>query len=287
MLLFFVYLLCVVVHAHKCCKTCTCSNRCRAPDISASLNMSGLMVHCPGADCACVVDELDTCTLGDVWTNTTEIRWQDPRWNKCIKIETLDPLRARAMIRWWHDKCMGHILLNLDVGLESIHRDLYVDFNRLAYFEHDTIHNVFRIKTSSGSNDKRPMAGSSEMYFQVTLLDEHIGVHVEITNCTVQVIEGKNIHANVMNEINVFDPTKITALGNDTTKLTYGAFWDYQTNSPFQRLVCSYGLFNGTLNLLHHSVNRTYMLANPDETGVLVNNVDNIITSVQMDYDST
>lgn len=173
-------------------------------------------------------------------------------------------------------------MLDLAIHLEKIERDLYVDFNVLAYFEHNTIHNVFRIKTISGSNDKRPMAGVSKMFFQATLLDEHIGVHVEITNCTVQIIEGKSIHANILNEINVYHPNNIEAIGNDSSRLTYDAFWDYETNSPFQRLVCSYGLFNGTSNVLHHAVNRTYMLANPDETGILVNDVDDLITNVDV-----
>ena len=241
--------------------------------------MTGLILHCPGAECACVVDELDTCTLGEVWTNVTDIGWQDPRWNKCIQIESLDPLRARAMIRWWHNKCMGHTTLNLDIGLESISRDLYVDFNVLAFFEHDVIHNTYRIQTMSGSEDQRPVAGSSDMFFEARLEGNPTGVHVEITDCVVQVIEGKSVDAPIMNEYNVFNGSTLSAM-DDGMRMTYQAFWDEETNSPYQRLVCKYALYNGTTNefLMHNTVNRTYMMANPDESGILINDPDSIIS---------
>jgi len=267
------------VQAHTCCSTCACAHTCQAPSIHADIGLHGLTVDCPNATCACVVDELDTCTYGSVWSEITNITWSDARWHKCIQVEHSKPFEARALIRWWHGHCIGHAILEIELDVEPVARDLYVDFNVLAYFEHDLIHNVFRIRTLSGSNDARPMAGSSEMFFEATLLDDHIGVHVEITNCTVQVIEGKAVNAPILNEINVFDPNRIIAIGNATTKMTYDAFWDYDTNSPFQRLVCSYALFNGTSNILHHTANRTYMLANPDETGILVNNVDDVIVN--------
>ena len=62
---------------------------------------------------------------------------------------------------------MGHIVLNLNIDLESITRDLYVDFNVLAFFEHDIIHNTYRIQTISGSEDEKPMAGSSNMFLRL------------------------------------------------------------------------------------------------------------------------
>jgi len=184
---------------------------------------------------------------------------------------------ARALIRWWHGHCIGHAILELELDVAPISRDLYVDFNVLAYFEHNLIHNEFRIKTMSGSNDERPMAGSSEMFFEATLLDNHTGIHVEITNCTVQIMEGKTVDAHILHEIDVFDANRIERIDNTTTKLTYDAFWDFETNSPFQRLVCSYALFNGTSNIVNHTTNRTYMLANPTESGILVNDVDHVI----------
>lgn len=274
-----VLLVCLLAgaRAHTCCSTCACAQRCEPPIIGADIQLSGLSVTCQNATCACVIDELDTCTYGETWLETTHIGWSDPRWHKCIQIEQTEPFMARALIRWWHGHCIGHTVLRLELDLLPTTRDLFVDFNVLAYFEHDVIYNVFRIKTMSGSSDQRPMAGSSEMFFQATLLDHHIGVHVEITNCTVQIIEGKAVHAHILNEINVFDPGRIEAVSDSTTKMTYDAFWDYDTNSPFQRLVCSYALYNGTSNVLHHTVNRTYMLAHPDESGILVNDVDDVI----------
>lgn len=275
-------LICLILHEYeafaKCCRNCACSNRCEAPNLSANLTTSGLTINCPDADCACVVDELDTCTYGQVWKNTTEIGWQDARWNKCIIIETLSPLRARANIRWWRNKCMGHIILNLDVSLADVYRDLYVDFNVLSFFEHDTIHNTYRIETRSGSDDDRPMAGSSNMFFEANLVGNNTGVHVEVTDCTVQIIEGTDVNAKVMNEFNVFDPNNFETTPNGM-RINYPAFWDSDTNSPYQRLVCHYALFNGTTNdfLLHNTVNRTYMIADPDEKGILINDRDDAI----------
>ena len=279
MWLFLLLWLSSIAHAHKCCSTCACASRCEAPNIQAALTPKGLDVICPDAECACVTDELDTCTYGDMWENATTIAWQDPRWLNCIKVESLQPFSARATIRWWKNKCMGHIQLDIDLSLEKIYRDLYIDFNIPEFFEHDFIHNVFRIKTMSGSFDQRPMAGSSQMFFDAYLMDNVTGVHVEITACVVQIMEGKSIHAHVLNEFDVYNPDKIVHLNNGM-RMTYTAFWDGQTNSPFQRLVCNYGLFNGTSNqfLLHQSVNRTYMMADPNEQGILLNDCDSMIT---------
>lgn len=281
MWLFLVLCLCSLARAHKCCSTCACAARCEAPHITASLDTDGLHIDCPNADCGCVTDELDTCTYGDMWRNSSVFRWEDPRWLKCIRVESFEPLSARATIRWWHNKCMGHVQLHLDISLENIHRDLYMDFNVPTFFEHDHIHNVFRIKTMSGSLDKRPMAGSSTMFFDAYLLQNVTGVHVEITSCVVQILEGKAIDANILNEYDVYNPSNLVHLDNGM-RMTYTAFWDGQTNSPFQRLVCDYGLFNGTASqyILHQSVNRTYMMADPNEQGVLINDCDSVITGV-------
>ena len=264
--------------AHKCCPTCACAARCQAPAIRATLNATGLTVYCPNAECACVTDELDTCTYGKVWTNQTEFGWKDARWHKCIKIESLDPLSARGMIRWWHNKCIGHVQLKLDLAVTKVTRDLFVDFNVLAYFEHDTIHNVYTIRTQSGSDDDRPMAGHSEMFFEAVLTEHATGVHVAITNCTVQIIEGKSVHARVINEINVFDPNHLHSIENGM-RMTYTAFWDDETHSPFQRLVCKYALYNGTAPISDGAANRTYMMADPNERGVLINGADDVITN--------
>ena len=280
MLLFFLIVILLFADGtgRKCCSKCTCSNRCEAPDVHATLNSSGLVVHCPQAECACVTDELDTCTYGEVWENATLFDWHDSRWRKCIRIESVDPLEARALVRWWHGKCMGHINLHLKINLQPVSRDLFVDFNVLAFFEHDTVHNVFHIRTESGSSDERPLAGSSDMFFDAQLHSNHTGVHVEITNCTVQIIEGKSKDAAILNQRNVYDPNNLQATDKGM-RMTYKAFWDDETNSPFQRLVCKYALFNGTTNdfILHNTVNRTYMIADPNEKGVLMSEDDAVI----------
>lgn len=270
--------------AHKCCPTCACGKTCIAPNIEASILMDGLHLNCRAAECGCVLDELDTCTYGQTWQNKTVIAWKDQRWNSCIRIQQHSPLRATAIIRWWHDSCIGHSIIDLNIELEPIQRDVYIDFNVIAYYEHNTIYNTFRIQTRSGSNDVRPIGGSSTMFFEAFQPFPAQGVHVEITNCTVQMLDSTNIEATVLKEYNVFDVNTIRQMPGGQ-RLEYQAFWDGAehhdcgatdcTNSPFQRLLCSYALFNGTdsnKTILHNQINRTYMIANPDETGVLINN---------------
>jgi len=270
-------------HAHLCCSTCACNQRCEAPQIEATISLQGLSLVCHGdSECACVVDELDTCTYGETWQNYTLIEWHDARWNHCIQIEQLHhPFRATALVRWWRNKCMGHTILDIEVDVVPTSRDLFVDFNVISFYEHDTIYNVYHIQTQSGSDDERPMAGDSTMFFEATEPANSTGVHVEITNCTVQMLAGSDVDAPVLKEYNVFDVGGLQSVGHGQ-RFEYDAFWDGAdsincgttdcTNSPFQRLVCSYALFNGTDQsvLLHNTVNRTYMMANPDETGILV-----------------
>lgn len=275
------WVLCLLVAAassHKCCDKCACQQRCEAPEVHATLTPDGLRVDCADATCACVMDELDTCTYGETWTNITNIEWKDPVWNGCIQLETMEPLRARALIRWWNGKCMGHIRLELDIHLEPVVRDTYMDFDTIEFHEHATIYNAFKIRTVSGSEDPRPMAGSSTMYFEAVQPEPARGVHVEITDCKVQITEGKDMNAVILNEVHVFDPTRLVTVPGGM-RLTYTAFWDAQTNSPFQRLVCDYALYNGTdvTNvLLHNTVNRTYRMADPNENGILVDDVNNV-----------
>ena len=286
--MWFVFLLLIpITQAHLCCSTCACSQRCEAPQINASVTTHGLSIHCHDeSECACVVDELDTCTYGETWRNHTLIGWHDARWNHCIKIEQLqNPFRATALIRWWRDKCMGHMILDIGINVVPTSRDLFVDFNVISFHEHHTIYNVFHIQTQSGSDDKRPMAGNSTMFFEAIESANSTGVHVEITNCTVQMVAGRDIDAPILKEYNVFDTMGLKSVEHGQ-RFEYDAFWDGAdsidcgptdcTNSPFQRLVCSYALFNGTDQsvLLHNTVNRTYMMANPDETGILTDHTD-------------
>jgi len=278
----FVFLI-PMAQAHLCCSTCACNQRCEAPRIEANISVQGLSIRChDDSECACVVDELDTCTYGETWHNQTFIGWHDARWNHCIQIEqTHSPFRASALVRWWRGKCMGHAILDIDIDVIPTSRDLYVDFNVIVFYEHDTIYNVYRIQTQSGSDDERPIAGNSTMFFEATEPANSTGVHVEITNCTVQMLAGSNVDAPILKEYNVFDIAGLQSVEHGQ-RFEYQAFWDGAdsidcgptdcTNSPFQRLVCSYALFNGTDQsvLLHNTVNRTYMMANPEETGILV-----------------
>ena len=263
-----------IIQAHRCCPTCACSQRCETPQMHTNITTQGLHIHCRDADCACVIDELDTCAYGQTWRNHTLIGWHDARWNHCIKIEQIkNPFRATALVRWWRDKCMGHIVLDIEINTRPTTRDTYVDFNVVSFHEHTHIHNVFHIQTQSGCNDIRPMAGKSDMFFQAILTNTTANVHVEITNCVVQIIQGGETDAIVLNEKNVYDENNKISIQKGE-KITYTAFWDEETNSPFQRLVCSYALYNGTFSnktLIGNHVNsRNYKMVIPGETGITI-----------------
>ena len=264
-----------MIQARICCSTCACRHRCVPPHIDAQITTQGLHVHChDDTDCACVVDELDTCTYGKTWRNNTVIGWHDARWNHCIKIKQMqDPFHATALIRWWRQKCMGHIIIDIDINAKHITRNIYVDFNVVSFHKHTHIHNVFHVQTKSGCNDTKPMAGKSDMFFQAVLTNTTADIHVEITNCIVQVIQGAELDAVILNEKNVYDENNKYNI-EQGEKMTYTAFWDDETNSPFQRLVCTYALYNGTIDnktLIGDYVNsRNYQMVNPDETGKLI-----------------
>lgn len=122
------------------------------------------------------------------------------------------------------------------------------------------------------------------MFFEAVQPVPLQGTHVEIDGCTVQMTAGKSPNAPILNEVDVFDVNRISSVPGGQ-RFEYDAFWDGGdgctdcSNSPFQRLVCSYAIYNGTdsSTIIHNTVNRTYRMANPDETGILVNDVDDII----------
>lgn len=267
-ILFVLYIyLFIGAHAHSCCPTCACAKSCRAPDITLEVTQYGIMANCFNATCACVQDELDTCTYGNTWAGEELFPWQDNRWHECLRITSTSPLRVNGLLRWWENKCMGHVIVDIEIDLLPTQRDIYMSFDAISYYEHVDIYNVFRIRAKTGcQQDEHPLAGVGQLYFEVAMDPPTQGVHVEVVRCIVQATEGYDKDAPVLTEYNV-SGTKSPI--EDGERFTYTVFWDEETNSPFQRLLCTYALFNGTRTIDSSSNARTYMVANPDETGVL------------------
>jgi len=166
---------------------------------------------------------------------------------------------------------MGHSILNFNVQLLSVHQDVLVEFKQTMLHRHDEyIHNTFYVRATSGCNDPRPIVGQSEMFFQVVMEPPQYGANLKIINCSVVTTMGT---CTITNPDCVLSTTPITMDGlggihgyfnHDQTRLTYTAFWDEDSNSPYHNIQCTYGIFNGT-----HVSDRSYMIANPNEHGIL------------------
>ena len=265
--------LCGLIAARACCPTCECHRVCQAPNITASMTLAGLNIRCNGADCACVKDELDGCTYGGVWSGLTVVGWEDSRWSECITVTHTEPLRASAVLRWWDNsiRCMGHSILHIETNLLGVDRDVWVDFEQTVSYQHNaSVHHVFYVSAVSGSSDDRPIVGQSKMYFNVEM-NQQIGAHIEILNCSVQTTSGPDGEVLTVNRIQ-FNGTQDGniqgELNENKTSMTYTAFWDDVSNSPFHTLMCDYAIFNGT-SVSTHPSHRKYMIADPNEDGVL------------------
>lgn len=262
-----------LIDASACCPSCECHRVCQTPDITADMTMEGLNIICNKADCACVKDELDGCTYGGVWSNMTVIGWGDSRWGDCIKVTRNEPFRASAILRWWDNSimCMGHSILNIETNVIGIYRDVFVQFEQTVSYQHgENINNVFYVTAVSGSNDSRPVVGQSMMYFYVEIKPVP-GAHIEILNCSVQTTAGPDGEVLTENHItlNGTQGGNIQGqLNSNKTRMTYTAFWDDVSNSPFHNLMCDYAIFNGTAVSTYPS-QRKYMIADPNEDAVL------------------
>lgn len=257
---------CTGTNQHS-CRPCA-RQQCRPPQISTNITSDGLTVTCTDSICACVVDELDSCTYGGTWSGLTQFKWDDARWHHCIRITHTDPFQASATIRWWDDnnKCMGHSLLNIDIQLKTVRRNVYVDFEQsvwhTAHFQND-----FFVKATSGCEEcDRPIVGESVMYFEVALDPTVPGTQVQLRNCSVQTRAGKNGEVLSVFPIRTEGIQANGELNANKTRLTYTPFWDDITNSPFQEIQCDWAILNGTTG----SSERAYMIADPKEKGILI-----------------
>lgn len=263
----------ILVSAHGCCSTCHC--QCNAPSIAANLTNQGLHITCPGATCACVLDELDGCSYGGTWYEDTLIPWHDARWHRCIQIMHDDPLSATALLRWWDEtqKCTGHAILRIETEIDDIGRDVFVDFESVkSYIHQELIHNTFYVNARSGCETcDRPLAGQTVMFYQVEMTPPQIGAHVEIIECAVETTEGPTGDVLTVNPISTdgTGPHNGT-LNANKTRITYTAFWDDVSNSPYHNIMCTYAIFNGT-NASTHPSSRPYMIADPNDNAIIWN----------------
>ena len=123
----------------------------------------------------------------------------------------------------------------------------------------------------SGCDDPRPIVNQSTMFFEVEMDPPQTGVHVEITSCTVQTTAG--VHGEVLTNTSLSTDGSGPhhgLLNPQKNRLTYTAFWDDVSNSPFHHIMCMYAIFNGT-HASPHASGRAYLIADPNEHGILQN----------------
>ena len=245
---------------------------CPTPPINITYTDTGLVMDCTeNATCAWVRSEIESCTCGKQWSNTSHMLWQDPRFKECTTTKQYeDYANVHGIIRWWYGSCMGHYLVNLKFILEPTFRDIYMTFEEINidhYVIVETSVGIFA-KAKSGSEDEIPIAGKSEMFFECVLNKTTTGVHMEIMSCDIEILESGKTDAEILRTLTNIQVNTSYADPNGE-RATYRAFMDDDYYSPWQRLLCTYALFNGTTSIEQFSHNKSYMLLNPFDTGII------------------
>lgn len=254
-----------------CCGPPPSLDCCRAPDVNATVTLSGVQVDCPGAVCGFVNEELDPAPCGCTWRNTHIMPWSDGRIGKCLYVDQEDKDQViRGTVRWWTMGCMGHVDIILRIVLDPDMRDVFITYPIFEYRRQVGVHSGFAALARSGSSDEIPQAGKSDMFFEVVMDEPEVGVHMEITSCDIDILDSGSDDAFVLTtyENIAFNTSYADPNGE---KAEYRAFMDEQYYSPYQRVRCLYALFNGTTTLDTFTHAQSYMLVNPFDDGVVVN----------------
>lgn len=263
-----IFLLLGIVHA---CLEPRSYDCCREPHINATIGSEGIRVHCPGATCAWVHEELAPTLCGCEWTGTDVVKWSDGRLDACIRSDTDDSdFVLRGVVRWWKDECMGHVELLLRIVLEPDVRDLFMAYPTFEYVKQEGVHTGYKALVRAGSLDDVPQAGKSDMFFEVIMDEPEVGVHLEITQCDLDILDSGTSEACLLKtyENISFNATYADPNGE---RAVYRAFMDDEYYSPFQRIRCAYALFNGTTTIDTYNHEKSYMLVHAFDHNVIVN----------------
>ena len=252
-----------------CCGPPPALDCCRPPDVNASITLDGVVFHCPEAVCGFVNEELDPAPCGCTWTGDYELQWSDGRIGACLYADTDDADQViRGTVRWWTLGCVGHVDVILRLVLEPDLRDVFVEYPTFEYNKQVGVHSGFAALARSGSEDEIPQAGKSDMFFEVVMDEPEVGVHMEIMACDVDILDSGASDAFVLTtyENITFNTSYADPNGE---KAEYEAFMDTLYYSPYQRVRCTYALFDGTPTLDTFTHGQSYMLVNPFDNGVI------------------
>jgi len=242
---------------------------CVEPDINVTATMDGIVVECPNAVCAFVREELDPAPCGCTWQGSQHVPWFDGRIGPCIDIDQEDKDKLlRLTVRWWSQYCMGHVDVVLRLVIMPDVRDIFISYPSYEHCKVESVHVEYTASARAGSYDDVPQAEKSDMFFEVVMDEPETGVHMEITSCDIDILDGGTADAEVLTTYTNIDVNISYAEPNGEIAV-YRAFMDDIAYSPFQRLICHYGMFNGTTTVDTFTHERSYMIVNPFDSGVI------------------
>ena len=268
----FLFLLIVLkIYADSLC--CLEEIDCIVPNITVEPSFTGIYIDCgQHIDCAWVERELDTCSCGKTWSDVDIITWDDSRLTRCFHIEKNQNTEIHGIIRWWSDSCMGHQHIDIDINILPDFRDTFMNYTVLQYQEVKAQCNNYTIYVSSGSEDQAPQADKSIMFFKAIMKEPYIGVHLKIIDCQLEILKSGAANAEILTTY----PTNQHAFHYNISYaephgeiVTYKAFMDEVYYSPWQRIMCTYGLYNGSTSLETYNHNNAYMILNPFDSGII------------------
>lgn len=255
--------------APPCCGPPPSIDCCRPPEINATVALSSIEFQCPDAVCGFVNEELDPAPCGCTWTGQYNLEWQDKRISQCFYTDEEEGEQIiRSTIRWWTRGCMGHVDIIIRVLLQPDMRDVFVSYPTFEYTKQIGLHSGYVALARSGSEDDIPQAEKSDMFFEVIMDEPEIGVHMEITECDVDILDSGSADSIVLTTYENIS-FNVTYADPNGERAEYKAFMDTLYYSPFQRVRCVYAMFNGTTTIDTFTHSKSYMLVNPFDDGII------------------
>jgi hypothetical protein len=253
----------------ECCEE---SYECSRPDIVVSVSESGVSVNCgPRVVCSWVESELSTCSCGKVWNSPIQMQWQDIRFKECFTYNIGTLLKLDGTLRWWSDTCMGHERVSFEVESVSSFLDVVMHYSEIVHMEEvHRYYNYSAIARSGTEGSAVAQSLKSTMYYEVTMDEFEIGVHMEIDVCTLEILSSGSSDSEILTTYHAGQHSfnyNISFAEPNGERVSYKAIMDDEYYSPWQRIMCSYTMKNGTTTLDTFQHGHSYMIYDPFDSG--------------------
>jgi hypothetical protein len=253
----------------ECCED---SYECLSPDIKFDIDDRGLTVSCgDGVACAWVSSELSTCSCGNQWQSFIRLPFQDSRVRECFQVTFGHSLKLDGILRWWSHDCMGHETVSFVVDVLPSFLDVFMHYSSIVHMEEVHRHyNYTAIARSGAEGDAVAQSLKSTMYYEVTMDDQETGVHMEIDFCSLEILSSGSADAEILT---TYYPGQgsfnynITYADPNGERVSYRAIMDEEYYSPWQRIMCSYTMKNGTTTMNTFQHGHSYMIYDPFDSG--------------------